>query len=390
MKRFFFAIAAFLPAIAFAQNAQPFTIKAKLTNIKGPATAYLVYYLGANSVSDSATVNNGEFKFDGVVMDPVNASLFIDHKNLGFDKYVAQNFPDGGPSKTADGLSFFLEKGDLVINGKDSIANADVTGSTTNDDNKNLKGQLKVILDKAKQITLEGQKATVEQQRSSAFQNAMQAKYKVLQGEQKTVLKNFITNHPASYISLLALSSVSGPTPDVAEVGPLYDLLSDDLKKSEGGKQLKLSIDALRLTAIGALAPDFTQNDVNDVPVQLSSLRGKYVLIDFWASWCGPCRQENPNVVKIYNKYKGKGFTVLGVSLDRPNGKADWLAAIKSDGLTWTQVSDLKYWGNLAARLYGVQSIPQNFLIDPQGKIVAKGLRGDDLDNALEKLLGKI
>jgi peroxiredoxin len=390
MKRFFLLMAASLPALAFAQNAQPFTIKAKLTDIKGPATAYLVYYLGANSVTDSSTVSNGEFKFDGVVMDPVSASLFIDHKNLGFDKYVAQNFPNGGPSKTADGLSFFLEKGNININGKDSAATADVTGSATNDDNKNLKAQLKVILNKAQQVTLEGQKATTEQQRSAAFQNAMQAKYKVLQDEQKTVLKNFITSHPASYISLLALSSVSGPTPDVAEVGPLFDLLSDDLKKTEGGKQLKLSIDGLRLTSIGAMAPDFIQNDVNGAPVRLSSFRGKYVLIDFWASWCPPCRQENPNVVKIYNKYKGKGFTVLGVSLDKPDGKAAWLAAIKNDGLTWTQVSDLKYWNNLAATLYGVQSIPQNFLIDPQGKIVAKGLRGDDLDNALEKLLGKI
>jgi peroxiredoxin len=390
MKRFFFAIAAFLPALAFAQNAQPFTIKAKLTNIKGPATAYMVYYLGANSITDSSTVSNGEFKFDGVVMDPVNASLFVDHQNLGFSKYIAQNFPDGGPSKTADGLSFFLEKGDIVVTGKDSITTADITGSMVNDDNKDLKAQLKVITDKAKQITLEGQKAAAEQQRSAAFQNAMQAKYKVLQNQQKTVLKNFITSHPTSYISLLALSSVSGPTPNVAEIGPLYDLLSDDLKKTEGGKQLKLSLDALRLTEIGALAPDFTQDDVNGTPIRLSSFRGKYVLIDFWASWCGPCRQENPNVVKIYNKYKGKGFTVLGVSLDRPDGKAAWLAAIKNDGLTWTQVSDLKYWSNLAATLYGVQSIPQNFLIDPQGKIVAKGLRGDDLDTTLEKLLGKI
>ena len=390
MKKFLFAIAAFLPAIAFAQNAQPFTIKSKFTNINGPAKAYLVYYLGANNVTDSATIVNGEFKFDGVVMDPVNASLFIDHKNLGFAKYIEQNFPDGGPSKSADGLSFFLEKGNINIAGKDSMATADVVGSPTNDDNKALKSQLKVIIDKAKVIAQEAQKAPAEQQRSAAFQNTMQGKYKTLQAEQKNVLKNFIGTHPASYISLLALSSVSGPSPDVAEVEPLYNQLSADIKNSEGGKQLKMSIDALKLTSIGAVAPDFSQNDVNGKPVQLSSFKGKYVLVDFWASWCGPCRQENPNVVKLFNKYKGKGFTVLGVSLDKPDGKAAWLAAIKSDGLTWTQVSDLKGWSNLAAGLYGVRSIPQNFLIDPQGKIVAKDLRGDDLDIALEKLLGKI
>ncbi|GGH23096.1 AhpC/TSA family protein [Mucilaginibacter phyllosphaerae] len=390
MKKFLFAVAAFLPVLASAQNAQPFTIKSKLTGITGPAKAYLVYYLGANNVTDSASIVNGEFRFDGVVMDPVNASIFIDHKNLGFAKYIEQNFPDGGPSKTADGLSFFLEKGNISIAGKDSVATADVAGSPTNDDNKALKTQLKVIIDKAKAIAQEAQKATAEQQRSAAFQNTMQGKYKTLQAEQKTVLKNFITTHPASYISLLALSSVSGPSPNVAEVEPLYNLLSADIKNSEGGKQLKIAIDALKLTSIGATAPDFTQNDVNGTPVRLSSLRGKYVLVDFWASWCGPCRQENPNVVKMYNKYKAKGFTVLGVSLDKPDGKAAWLAAIKNDGLTWTHVSDLKGWSNLAAGLYGVQSIPQNFLLDPQGKIVAKDLRGDDLDSALEKLLGKI
>ena len=390
MKKFLFAVAAFLPVLAAAQSAQPFTIKSKFTNITGPAKAYLVYYLGANNVTDSANVVNGEFKFDGVVMDPTNASVFIDHKNIGFAKYIEQNFADGGPSKSADGLSFFLEKGTINIAGKDSMATADVVGSPTNDDNKLLKSQLRVIVDKAKVIAQEAQKATVEQQRSAAFQNTMQVKYKTLQAEQKNVLKNFIGTHPASYISLLALSSVSGPSPDVAEVEPLYNQLSADIKNSEGGKQLKMSIDALKLTSIGALAPDFSQNDVTGKPIQLSSFKGKYVLIDFWASWCGPCRQENPNVVKMYNKYKGKGFTVLGVSLDKPDGKAAWLAAIKNDGLTWTQVSDLKGWSNMAAGLYGVQSIPQNFLIDPQGKIVAKDLRGDDLDSALEKLLGKI
>jgi peroxiredoxin len=146
----------------------------------------------------------------------------------------------------------------------------------------------------------------------------------------------------------------------------------------------------LKITAIGSIAPDFIQNDVNGKPVQLSSFRGKYVLIDFWASWCGPCRQENPNVVRTYHKYKNKNFTVLGVSLDKETAKGAWLAAIKSDGLEWTQVSDLKFWNNMAATLYGVHSIPQNFLIDPQGKIVAKGLRGDDLDDKLQELLGKI
>jgi len=389
MKKIFFCIVALLPALVFGQAAQPFTVKSKIGKLNAPAKAYLVYRLGANSVTDSAAIVNGEFTFTGVAMNPVNASMFIDYKGIGFAKYIALNFPDGGPSKSADMLNFYIEQGTINITSPDSAAKADVSGSPSNEDNKKLKSQLKIVMDKAQKIVAEAQAAKPEQQQSAAFQNAMQAKYKAIQLEQKTVLKTFINQNPNSYLSLLALTSVSGPSPDVTEVEPLYESLSDDLKKTEQGRQLKSAIDGLKLTAIGATAPDFIQNDVNGVPVRLSSFKGKYVLLDFWASWCGPCRQENPNVVRTYNKYKGKNFTILGVSLDRENGKSAWLAAIKNDGLTWTQVSDLKYWNNLAATVYGVQSIPQNFLIDPTGKIVAKNLRGDDLDNKLGELLGK-
>jgi peroxiredoxin len=221
------------------------------------------------------------------------------------------------------------------------------------------------------------------------FQNADDAKHKALAAEQTAIFEKFIKNNPNNYFSLYVLGAL-GPSPDFIELDALYTGLGQQLKDTEVGKILRHQIDALKPTSVGAIAPDFTQNDVNDNPVSLSSFRGKYVLIDFWASWCGPCRQENPNVVKAYNQYKNKNFTIIGVSLDKPNGKADWIAAIKSDGLAWTQVSDLNEWSNAVALLYSVQSIPHNFLIDPTGKIIAKDLRGSDLNNKLAEIFGKM
>jgi len=173
---------------------------------------------------------------------------------------------------------------------------------------------------------------------------------------------------------------------DPPAVKQLYLGLSENLRNTPDGKKLGQNIEASIATVVGAQAPLFTQNDVNDKPVNLADFRGKYVLLDFWASWCGPCRAENPNYVKAYNKYKDKGFTILSVSLDRPGKKDAWLAAIKHDGLEWMQVSDLKFWDNAAAKLYDVGSVPANFLIDPSGKIIAKDLRGDELTKKLASL----
>lgn len=201
-----------------------------------------------------------------------------------------------------------------------------------------------------------------------------------------TIIDQFVADKKMSPIAPFLLVVTNELEQDPAVREKRFNQLSPAIQQGFYGKILKDQIDNSKFGAVGSDAIEFTQNDTTGKPVSLSSFRGKYVLIDFWASWCKPCRMENPNVVTAYNKFKGKNFTVLGVSLDRD--RQPWLQAIKDDALAWTQVSDLQFWNNAVARTYKVEGIPQNFLISPDGKIVGKNLRGEELQSKLCELLG--
>ncbi len=183
----------------------------------------------------------------------------------------------------------------------------------------------------------------------------------------------------------LAIIRMFQMTQNGTKAEELYKLLPAGVQASGLGQFANQQIQESKINPIGSTIKDFSQNDTTGKPVNISSLRGKYVLLDFWASWCRPCRMENPNVVAAYKKYHDKNFTVLGISLDQ--AKPAWLNAIQMDGLTWNHVSDLKGWNNEVAALFQVRSIPQNLLIDPNGKIIAKNLRGEVLESKLEELL---
>ncbi len=364
-----FILLLLFPLLAGAQTkpaAKPalpsFIITGKIKSIPEKSSVILSGFSGTDTLA-KATVKNGTFILKGHVK-ATDACII--------------SFPDEQKR-----IILFMGNNTVSIkSADDDMSDIAITGAPANLDYDEFLYDIKPLNDFVNMYRSQMQSAQ-SQEAYDSLMIMLNTSYNIYQSS----VDRFLTRKHNSAVAalLLAYSYDTDPNKDVFLLQKRFESLTGEALESQFAKNIQTVIERDKVGAVGSKAINFTQKDTSGRDVSLSEFKGKYVLIDFWASWCHPCRLENPNVVAAYNKYKEKNFTILGVSLD--SDRRNWIFAINKDKLEWTQVSDLKFWGNEVAGLYNIRAIPQNLLLDPDGKIIAKNLKGEELDQKLSEIL---
>lgn len=372
MKRCFLLLTALLPLLAFAQK--PFTIAGDVKQFKNGDRIYLSYKENGKQHLDSTVANNGYFKFGGSI------------NSLGIG-YICRNDNPLTADILYDAITIYIQPGNILVTTQDSLKYATIEGTPLNKDNTELELALKPLTKKYRIIADKYDTLTPQQQADVTFTDPIKVATDAILKQMEPIKFAFIKSHPDSYISLLTLDRMVNHA-DFSLVADAYNSLSVANKTSALGKTMEATINSAKHAQIGVMAANFELTTSSGKKVKLADFKGKYLLIDFWASWCLPCRQENPNVVAAFEKYNSKKFTVLSISIDSKTGRQAWLQAIKTDKLPWTQAIDHYNAAASVKNLYGVTTIPANVLIDPTGKIVAKNIKGLELHQTLARVLG--
>lgn len=342
---------------------QAFNVKGNIAGISSGYKVFLSYRDNNSNYRDSFELKTGKFSFKGKLDKPVKATLYI------------QEIHYHTPYPYRESIEFYLEPGVVAIEGFNGVRQSKINGGKTQQQYQQLQDSLKnhnQLLDNIYAILRHDDIDEVTKSRLRTISRLMNDKRDLIENR-------FIKTNPGSIISW-DIVSYRGVIIDPDKLNPIFALLSEEIKQRPEAVRLKERIDIADRLKLGNTAIDFTSFDLAGNSVALSNFKGKYTLIDFWASWCGPCRSENPILLKAYAKFHDKNFEILGVSLDE---KRDlWTKSIKEDNLPWTQVSDLKGFQTIA-QTYGISAIPQNLLIDPSGKIIAKNIRGSVVDEVL-------
>ncbi len=368
MRKFSFSALLIMLLAACSSNSDGYKLKGTLTGEVADSIA--VYLKTTDSLNqlvevDTTLIQEGTFNFAGTTAEPQLHYVFVEGLR--------------------GSIPVILENGSINVQfQKDSLAYADVEGTLQNKlfmefltESRSISEMNRSLQDDFRRASAARDTATVESLRAEFFE---------LQEKMKNHNIDFIKQNPNALISALLLETlIKTKSLPVDEIQTLYDGLNPEIKDTKPGKSVGDILMQSKATEVGAVAPDFSAPTPSGDLLALNNVKGKLTLIDFWAAWCKPCRMENPNIVSVYEKYKNKGFDVVGVSLD--NNAENWVKAIEDDGLAWNHVSNLKRFQDPLAKLYNVNSIPAAFLVDENGVIVAKNLRGQALEDKVAELL---